>query len=947
MRPVSIDLGGTLSTNVGSTDQNKIVIPVSRYVGGIELTLADLTSREAVIEAVREYDELGRDAFLKKYGFGPSKRYYIEVNGQRYESKAIAGVAFGKQHPEQGFLSHNDFSGGISTVGRKMAELGFLFIDTEMEKHDGASIGYLLKTAMDEFAIERGTPFETKSKLWAAMNAVKERFESFEAVQSRPNITCQWSLGAGNWLKIPWIALFDDRVTKSAQSGIYFVLLVSEDLSRVYLTLNQGATKVKNTYGLAGARTFLAQTATRCREILEDVDTSLLSHESDVDLHTEHKNSKLYEVGAIVHAVHEPIEGMSDKDVEQQLEQLLSAYETLRVSDFGVSGEVELTRAAIEAAMDNCDQIGVTSFLDQHGFGRPQVYWTRREPGGKLYPATATVAVAHKYAAGSRPLSAKEFHIGFDVQAANATLERFGFEVVQVQDDASEAQQEFAPHPTNLILYGPPGTGKTYATAEEAVRLCDGSVPSDRAILMGRYAQLVDEGRIGFVTFHQSYSYEEFVEGLRPVTSDGGEGSGAGFRLEPQDGAFKAMADLARKGTLPKDDQVSFEGRTIFKLSMGESGKSQYDWVFEEGIANDDLVFGFGNIDWSDESFADKTKILAAFQEAYPAEELSLNSNWIQSVDKFRNDLKVGDVVLISKGLHLLRAIGFVKGEYRYVPRQDGEYCHRRSVDWLWIDEQGVPIQPYFAGSLKQFSMKTIYPCGTGDLHIGGLERLVNSAVEVDEPGRIFAPHVLVVDEINRANISKVFGELITLIETDKRLGQPNALTVTLPYSKTEFGVPSNLHIVGTMNTADRSIALLDTALRRRFTFRELMPDPGILPEIVAGVPLRKMLELLNERIEYLFDREHQIGHAYFIGCETRKDVDDRMRHRVIPLLAEYFYEDWGKVAAVLGDTEGIRFLERKELKAPIGLDLDGDASPRIRWSVRTPFSDDAYSTFK
>lgn len=499
---------------------------------------------------------------------------------------------------------------------------------------------------------------------------------------------------------------------------------------------------------------------------------------------------------------------------------------------------------------------------------------------------------------------------------------------------------------TNLILYGPPGTGKTYQTAWEAVRLCLGddvaadlSGENNRDRLMAEYRRLMSEGRIEFVTFHQSMSYEEFVEGLRPsVDEEDVPDQGASFRLEPVAGLFQRIARRAERGVpvTPSGNVISLDGRQVFKMSIARANVASEDYLFDEAISEGHTLLGWEDIDFTDDKFSDINEILEACREQGRREgEVTLQSGQVSQVDVFRNQLEIGDIIVVTKGNSLFRAIGEITGTYEYHQRANRTYCHRRSVRWLWVDRSGVPASEIYDGN---FTMRSIYALNQARLDTVALEGYMNSGGEA--VSREVEPHVLIIDEINRANISKVFGELITLLESDKRLGRRDEIQLTLPYSKKRFGVPQNLHIIGTMNTADRSIALLDTALRRRFTFRELMPNPVVLSPNVGGINLQKLLATINDRIEYLFDREHQIGHAYFTGCKSAEEVEDVMRHKVIPLLSEYFYEDWSKVAAVLGDgPQGpARFLEARRLDAPPGLAADDFGAERLRWRVKDQF---------
>ena len=387
----------------------------------------------------------------------------------------------------------------------------------------------------------------------------------------------------------------------------------------------------------------------------------------------------------------------------------------------------------------------------------------------------------------------------------------------------------------NEILYGPPGTGKTYNVVNYAVAIADNrpleTVQAEdyKNVVLKRYNELKKQGRIVFTTFHQSYGYEDFIEGIRPVMAGA---SNEEIAYEIRSGVFKMFCDHARAKSLSNFDEA---------YSM-----------FLEDISEMENPF---------ELTTSKSRNFA----------VSVNGNGNLRLFTGKDRKKEKGVLTKEQLFNIFsgnRDPQYWKGYYRGVIKHLQDQCG--------LKENMSTLFDYFS-----FPEDNIRPL----------------------------PFVFIIDEINRGNISKIFGELITLIEPNKRLGADEETKATLPYSGEEFGVPKNVYILGTMNTADRSIALLDTALRRRFNFVEMMPEPGRLADIEVeetGIDLAKMLQTMNNRIEFLLDREHTIGHAYFMGDfqknPTLDGLADIFRNKIVPLLQEYFFDDYSKIRLVLGD---------------------------------------------
>ncbi|WP_283794988.1 McrB family protein [Campylobacter jejuni] len=380
--------------------------------------------------------------------------------------------------------------------------------------------------------------------------------------------------------------------------------------------------------------------------------------------------------------------------------------------------------------------------------------------------------------------------------------------------------------PLNQILYGPPGTGKTYHTIDRALEIIlkeeKIQIPSedDRINRKKLFDEYVKNGQIVFTTFHQSYGYEEFVEGIKPHIDS--EENSKEIKYEIKDGIFKELCEKALENRDSIKNFNFYIDKLKEKVKIDDNNPEKY---FE--LPNTKYSIQYRN----GKTFRIKFDDMSKNHKDYPV-----------SIDNIEKLYKTSNIDEIYNSAYVRAILNYLK--------------------------------------------------------LQGLE----DYKEKDE--KVNLPYIIIIDEINRGNISKIFGELITLIEASKRIGEKEELKVTLPYSGEKFGVPKNVYIIGTMNTADRSITSLDTALRRRFEFIEMMPDVSKLSMDCEGINLQELLKAINTRIEYLLDREKTIGHAFFISVENLESLKKVFKNKIIPLLQEYFYNDYALIDAVLNKND-------------------------------------------
>ena len=441
--------------------------------------------------------------------------------------------------------------------------------------------------------------------------------------------------------------------------------------------------------------------------------------------------------------------------------------------------------------------------------------------------------------------------------------------------------------PLNQILYGPPGTGKTFGTSALTLAILTGKRLADiQSHYYGNHSALREalevyreQGQTAFITFHQAFGYEDFIEGIRPYEKENDQ---LGYRVE--DGVFKRMCRMARQAW-----QAATTGQSASKAL--QLAATDFDELYDEFATSLRLRLEQGDAPQLVTRQGMPVKLVAVDEDG-TLTLVHVNSPHVDmagAVYKHRVAPK-----WIRQLYERYGSVAEIKKAYEEIRQLGGPNA---SLQWAIFN------------ALKQYEQQADSPPVT--------------ASPVAPQTADIPRFVLVIDEINRGNVANIFGELITLLETDKRGGELDEITVTLPYSKQSFTVPPNLYLLGTMNTADRSVEALDTALRRRFSFTEMQPEARVIREQVGTngvigegeevVDVAKILEVLNSRLEQLLDRDHCLGHALLLGSKDLVGLRTAFQRSIVPLLQEYFFGDWGKIGLVLGP----KFVEFVKANAP------------------------------